>query len=148
MLVDGRWRLLQNCRVFRSAQFFTTDHRMLVATLKLRLRVPRRPDAGQIRLDVGRLRDPQVAEAYSKSLMERLDGLDTSGDAQDLWAGFRDSVLAAASDSIPRVTRGRRSVLSEETVAIIDESRKARLSGNTGQYRKLRREAIRAAKAE
>ena len=148
VLVDGRWRLLQNCRVFRSAQFFNTDHRMLVATLKLRLRVPRRPDAGQIRLDVGRLRDPQVAEAYSKSLMERLDGLDTSGDAQDLWAGFRDSVLAAASDSIPRVTRGRRSVLSEETAAIIDESRKARLSGNTGQYRKLRREAIRAVKAE
>ena len=29
VLVDGRWRMIQNCRVYRSAQFLNTDHRLL-----------------------------------------------------------------------------------------------------------------------
>ena len=37
VLVDGRWRMIQNCRVYRSAQFQNTDHRLVVATLKLQL---------------------------------------------------------------------------------------------------------------
>ena len=27
--------ILQNCRVYRSAEFFATDHRLVVATLKI-----------------------------------------------------------------------------------------------------------------
>ncbi|MFV0265489.1 MAG: endonuclease/exonuclease/phosphatase family protein, partial [Kluyvera sp.] len=38
ILVSTRWRILQNCRVFRSAEFFATDHRLVVATLKLHVR--------------------------------------------------------------------------------------------------------------
>ena len=38
ILVSTRWRILQNCRVFRSAEFFATDHRLVVATLKLHIR--------------------------------------------------------------------------------------------------------------
>ena len=26
VLIDGRWRMIQNCRVYRSAQFLNTDH--------------------------------------------------------------------------------------------------------------------------
>ena len=32
VLVDGRWRMIQNCRVDRSAQFLNTDHRLGIAT--------------------------------------------------------------------------------------------------------------------
>ncbi|KAG0725429.1 Craniofacial development protein 2 [Chionoecetes opilio] len=32
ILVSTRWRILQNCRVYRSAEFFGTDHRLVVAT--------------------------------------------------------------------------------------------------------------------
>ena len=35
VLVDGRWRMIQNCRVYRSAQFLNTDHRLVKAFLKL-----------------------------------------------------------------------------------------------------------------
>ena len=144
ILVDGRWRMLRNCRVFRSAQFFSTDHRLLVATLGLRLRVPRPPASGQVRLDVGRLRDPQVAQEFTRGLGERLEKLGNSGDTQVMWTDFRDSVLDAAGDSIPKVAGGRRSDLSQETVDIIEECRKARLNGSSGRYRELRRECIRA----
>ena len=41
VLVDGRWRMIQNCRVYRSAQFLNTYHRLVVATLKLLLKSTR-----------------------------------------------------------------------------------------------------------
>ena len=34
VLIDARWRMIQNCRVEQSAQFLNTDHRLVVATLK------------------------------------------------------------------------------------------------------------------
>ena len=37
VLGDGRWRMIQNCRVYRSAQFLNSDHRLVVAPLKLHL---------------------------------------------------------------------------------------------------------------
>ena len=37
VIVDGRWRMIQNCRVYWSAQFLNTDH-WLAATLKLQLK--------------------------------------------------------------------------------------------------------------
>ena len=33
VLIDGPWKMIQNCRVDRSAQFLNTDHRLVVATL-------------------------------------------------------------------------------------------------------------------
>ena len=56
VLVDGHWRMIQNCRVYRSAQFLNTDHRLVVATLKLQLK-SRRMVPSQLRLDVGTLKD-------------------------------------------------------------------------------------------
>ncbi|KAG0730190.1 Craniofacial development protein 2 [Chionoecetes opilio] len=35
ILVSTRWRILQNCRVYRRAEFFGTYHRLVVATLEL-----------------------------------------------------------------------------------------------------------------
>ena len=29
VLVDGGWRMIQNCRVYRSAHFLNTDHRLV-----------------------------------------------------------------------------------------------------------------------
>ena len=38
MLVNGRWRMTHNCRVYWSAQFVNTDNRLVVATLKLQFK--------------------------------------------------------------------------------------------------------------
>ena len=35
VLVDGRWRMIQNCRAFWSAQFLNNNHRLVEGTLKL-----------------------------------------------------------------------------------------------------------------
>ena len=61
VFVDGRWRMIQNCRVYRSAQFLNTDHRFVVATVKLQLK-SRRMVPSQPRLEVGNLKEEMVAE--------------------------------------------------------------------------------------
>ena len=76
LMVDGRWRMIQNCRVYRSAQFLNADHWLIVATLKLHLNsgrlVPFEP-----RLDVGKLKYERVAEEFANKL---------SGDLRSLGA--------------------------------------------------------------
>ena len=56
VLVDGCWRMIQNCSVYRNAQFLNTDRRLVVATLKLQLK-SRRMVPSQPRLEVGKLKD-------------------------------------------------------------------------------------------
>ena len=63
VLIDGRWRMIQNCRVYRSAQFFNTNHRLVVATLKLHLK-SRRMVPSQPRLDIGKRKDEGAAEEW------------------------------------------------------------------------------------
>ena len=94
VLVDGHWRMIQNCRVYRSAQFLNTDHRLVVATLKLHLKY-RRTVPSQPRLDVGKLNDERVAE-FANKLSGDLVGLGALGDPEELWSTFRTIVLDAA----------------------------------------------------
>jgi len=63
LFIDGHWRIIQNCRVYWSAQFLNTDHRLIVATLKLQLK-SRRMVPSQLQLDVGELKDERVAEEF------------------------------------------------------------------------------------
>ena len=67
VLVDGRCRMIQNCRVYRSALLLNTDHRLVVATLKLHLKSGRmRPS--RPRLDVCKLEDERVADEFVNRL--------------------------------------------------------------------------------
>ena len=74
VLVDGHWRMIQNSRVYRSAQFLNTDHRLVVATLKLQLKSGRMLPS-QPRRDVGKLKDERVAEEFANRLSGDLGGL-------------------------------------------------------------------------
>ena len=78
VLIDGRWRMIQKCRVYRSAQFLNTDDRLVVATLKLQLKSERMVPS-QCRLDVGKLKDERVAEEFMYRLIWDLGGLSAFG---------------------------------------------------------------------
>ena len=91
MLVDGRWRMIQNCRVYQSAQFLITDNRLVVATLKLQLK-SRRMVPSQPRLDVGKLKDERVAEEFANKGL----GLCALGGPEELWSVFKTTVLDVA----------------------------------------------------
>ena len=85
VLVSGRWRLVKNCRVFRSAEFAGTDHRVLVATLKIRLKSRKMAPSNRVRLDVRRLRDDSVAQEYERELAESLGEPNDCDDTKKLW---------------------------------------------------------------
>ena len=111
MLVDGHWKIIQNCRIYRSAQFLNTDHRLVVATLKLQHK-SRRMVPSQPRLDVGKLKDERVAEEFANRL---------SGDFWEVWV-LRGILKSCGVPSRPpslmlpgdvlELTRGRRRILS------------------------------------
>ena len=83
VLVDDHWRMIQNCRVYRSAQFLNSNHRLVVATLKLQLKSGRMVPS-QPWLRVGKLKDERVAEEFAKRLSGDLGGLGAYGDPEVL----------------------------------------------------------------
>ena len=91
VLVDGRWRMIQKCSVYQSAQFLNTDHRLVVATLKLHLKSGRMVPS-QPRLDVGKLKNERVAEEFANRLSGDLGDLGALGNPEELWSAFKTTV--------------------------------------------------------
>ena len=94
VLVDLHWRMLQNCRVYRSAPFLNNDHRV-VASLKLQLK-SRRMVPLQPRVDVSKLKDERVAEEFANRLSGDLGGLGAFGNPEDLWSALKTAILDVA----------------------------------------------------
>ena len=80
VLVGGRWRFVQNCRVFRSAEFAVRDHRFLVAIQPISAGCPPA---------LGRGRCPKVAARLAESLGARND----SDNPKKLWTDFKTKVV-------------------------------------------------------
>ena len=114
VLVDGRWRMIQNCRVNRSAQFLNTDHRLVVATLKLHLK-SRRMVPSQPRLDVCKLKDERVAEEFANKLSGDLGGLSALGDPEELRSAFKTTVHDVAGGCLGIHRRARKNFVSRNT---------------------------------
>ena len=72
--------MIQNSRVYRSAQYFNIDHRLCVAILKLQ-RKSRRMVASQPRQDVGKFKDEWVAEEFVNRLSGDLGGSGCFGES-------------------------------------------------------------------
>ena len=75
ILVSTRWRILQNCRVYRSAEFFSTDHRLVVATLKLKLKSCSIPRCYSPGFHLERLRDENCATEFAVAVSNRFEVL-------------------------------------------------------------------------
>ena len=84
--------MIQNCGVYRSAQFLKTDHRLVVATLKLQLK-SRRMVPSQPRLDVDNLRDERVADECVNRMSGDFGGLGALEYPEELWSAFKTTVL-------------------------------------------------------
>ena len=128
MLVDGHWRMIPNCRVNRSAQFLTTDHRLVVATLKLQLK-SRRMVPSQPRLDVDKLNDERVAEEFPNRLSEDLGGLGALGILKSCGVPSRTLSLMLPVGCLGTHHRAKKNCVSQGTLDTIDQNCRARLNG-------------------
>ena len=84
-----------DCRIHWSAHFPNSEHRLVVATLKLQLK-SRRMVPSQLRMDVGKLKDERVAEEFANRLSGDLGGLSDLGEPEELWSAFKITVLDVA----------------------------------------------------
>ncbi|XP_037781108.1 uncharacterized protein LOC119577605 [Penaeus monodon] len=137
IFVDTRWRILQSCRVFRSAEFFATGHRFVVATLRLSLRSRRILRSYQQVFHLERLKSEEVAQEYAVTVSNRFEVLGTLQDPAELWDTFKWETLSAAEECLGVRLRRRRHVVLDETLNTIEMSRAARLDGDHVLHREL-----------
>ena len=137
MLINGHWRMIQNCRVYQSAQFLNTDHRLVLATLKLQLKSGRMVPS-QPWLDVGKLKDQRAAEEFVNRLSGDLGGLGALGGPEELCSAFKTTVLDVAGGCLGTHHRAKKNFVSQGTLDTIAQSHRTRLNGRVELFRELR----------
>ena len=124
MLGDGSWRMIQNCRAYRSAQFLNTNHRLVVATLKLQLK-SRRMVPSQPQLDDGKPKDERVAEEFVNRLSGDFGGLGALGNHEELWSAFKTTILIVAGRRLGTHNQAKKNFVSQWTLDTVVNSRPA-----------------------
>ena len=91
---------------FRSAKFFATDHRLVVATLKLHIKSRKPSRCGHTVFHLEKLKDLTCAQEYTVTVSNWFGVLDTLEDPEELWDTFKRETLEAAKECIgaPEVT--------------------------------------------
>lgn len=139
ILVSTRWRILKNCRVYRSAEFFATDHRLVVATLRIHVRSKKMSRCRNTTFHLDKLREPTCAQEYAVAVSNRFEALSSLEDPEELWGAFKRGTLEATEECVGKRPRSRSGITSGETLETIEASRAARLAGKTDLYRTLSR---------
>ncbi|KAG0715745.1 hypothetical protein GWK47_000119 [Chionoecetes opilio] len=116
ILISTRWRILQNCRVYRSAEFFATDHRLVVATLKLYVKSRRISRGNHTVFNLEKLKDLTCAHEHAVAVSNRFDVLGALEDLVELWDTFKCETLKAVKECIGERPRSRRGFVSTETL--------------------------------
>ena len=75
-------------------------------------------------------------------LSRDLRGLGASGDPEELWSGFKTTVLDVAGRCLGTHWRAKKNFVSQGTMDTIAQSRRARLNGRAELFRELRRKTV------
>ena len=135
IIISRRWlRCVTQCRVFRGAQLGNTDHRLLCANIRLKLKAP--PSSRQHHQpDISRLADPSTKLQYQCEISNRYDAL---AESTDQWEDFKNTITACATTCLGRKRpRPKKSWITPATLEIIESRRSARLHGDLTEYRRL-----------
>ena len=135
IIISRRWlRCVTQCRVFRGAQLGNTDHRLLCANIRLKLKAP--PGSRQHHQpDISRLADPSTKLQYQCEISNRYDAL---AESTDQWEDFKNTITACATKCLGRRrSRPKKPWITPATLEIIESRRSARLHGDLTEYRRL-----------
>ena len=113
VLIDGRWRMIQNCRVYQSAHVLNTDDRLVAATLTLQLKSERMVPS-QPMLDVGKFNDERLAEEFANRLSGELEGLSASRNPEEWWSAFKTTILDVAGACPGTHRKAKRKFVSQD----------------------------------
>ena len=142
IIVSARWNIVQNCRVYRSADCGNnTDHRLVAATCSLRLKRCSLPQDTSPPIAVEKLLDPTTQQNFVLKLHNRFSLLSESDDSassiENLWKEGRNALKETSHTVLGPRRRKKHQWISDETLGTIDEHRTARLCGNKVLARRL-----------
>jgi len=143
ILISGRWNIARDCRVFRSAELGSTDHRLLAATLRLsvrRLRTDARPPTIP---DSHKLRSSEHALRYATEVANRFNALPPTSNLEDSWQQFSSTLTSTALNVLGRKRRRKQPWISDASLDLVERCREARLH-RMDNYRDLCRERRRS----
>ncbi|XP_069996804.1 uncharacterized protein [Penaeus vannamei] len=89
-----------NCRVYRSAEFRGTDHRLVVSTLRVHFKTPRRSNDHPMVFYLDRLMEGECAWGFAEAISGHFTPLNNLMDPVLLWDTFKREMLDAAQGSI------------------------------------------------
>ena len=140
ILISGRWRTLSDCRVFRSAELGSTDHRLVAA--KLHLHLKRSPTASphkQQAVDNDKLCIPHYAQQYSIEVSNKFAALDIPEDIETSWRQISSTLISSAQTILGKKRKKIKPWISSTTLDVVEKCREARLNGNTTRYKALKK---------
>lgn len=137
VIISKRWRSsLKNCRTYRSAELGNADHRLVCADVQLRLHA-QRSERKPVAADIGKLKEPYTRQKYSVEISNRFELLGTLNNSEDAWKYFKSQTSEAAQLVLGKRSFPKKSWLTDETLQVIEQRRRARLLGDMATYRRL-----------
>ena len=124
IMINRRWRgSLQDVRAMRGADV-NSDHTLVIAKLKLKLRKAKRGEQRNPRLDAAKLKDPTVKRSFQVELRNRFNLLT---DQQELDIdSFNQAILGAGKRILGTARRRKEQWISERTWETIKERKEVK----------------------
>ncbi|XP_069992349.1 uncharacterized protein [Penaeus vannamei] len=89
ILISTHWRILQNFKVYRIDEVCSTDHRLVVATLRVHFEIPLWSNDHPRVFHLDRLREGECAQRFAEALYGRFTVLDNLTNLVLLWKTFK-----------------------------------------------------------
>ena len=134
-----------------------SDHDLVMTTLKLKLKVKRRPQNPSIHLDLETLNDPEIAEVFKAKVGGKFAALNIlDSEVDSLASDIKEVLLTTAEDVLGRRRRKIQPWVTNEVLCLCDKRRVMKGKRHTSEqalanYQKTNREVrtkMRAAKEE
>ncbi len=94
-------------RIYRGAEFFATNHRLVVATIKLHVRSRRISRCNNPVSHIEKPKDLACAQEYAVTVSNRFEVFGTLDNRVELWDAFKRETLQAAKECIGERPRSR-----------------------------------------
>src|SRR5271163_4663256 len=134
--------IVKSYRVFRGSEApANTDHRLVVASIKLCLPYSRRSQAEFRRVNVDRLRtDAFLAMKYSADIQNRFDALGTmvGDDVESTWRKLSGAITDASIGTVGYRRSIKQPWMTDATFDVLRRKGEARIGGDVPERRRLK----------
>ena len=128
--------LLKNYRTWRSAEFGNAGHWFVCAKVQLRLQA-QQPERRPVAVNSEKLKETDTHLKYSIEVLNCFELLSTLSTREDAWEYFKSKTNVAAKLVLGKRGFPKKSWLTNETLQVIEQRRRARLLGHMATYRRL-----------